>query len=220
MFLSHTSELRAFPAGRSFVAAAEAAVSRVGDAVTDMSYFPAREAKAAHVCQEAVRAADIYVLIADFRYGSPVSDRPEVSYTGLEHDTAKALNLPRLVFLLDKTTEGPADLFLDHEFGARQDAFRARLSDSGVTIARVVSPDDLTAKLLHALTTLSHTGRAGLASVKRPVRSIPARNREFNHHRRRAQDDTAMEALRADPLWRLPRPYRDQPRRPKIGRLA
>jgi hypothetical protein len=154
VFLSHTSELRKFPAAGSFVAAAESAIMRAGDVVVNMAYFPAEAKPPAEVCEEAVRVADVFVLIAGFRYGSPVRDRPEVSYTELEHHTAEAAGLPRLVFVLGEDTDGPAAMFRDPEYGARQEAFRKRLSDSGITTATVTSPGGLEAALLHALSAL------------------------------------------------------------------
>jgi len=190
VFLSHTSELRRFPVGRSFVAAAQDAVIRAGDAVTDMAYFPAREGKPAQVCREAVAAADVFVLIAGFRYGSPVPDRPQLSYAELEHATAEARGIPRLVFLLGEDTEGPAGMFGDLEYGARQQAFRGRLAGSGVTTATVSSPGGLETALLQALTALprpdqrsapagaAHTAVANTGGARR-VWTIPARGRGF-----------------------------------------
>jgi hypothetical protein len=155
VFLSHTSELAEFPADRSFVAAAMAAVARAGDAIADMEYFPAREGRPSAYCREVVRGCGVYVGLIGLRYGSPVRDQQEVSYTELEFHAATEAGLPRLVFMLDENADlriPPSRLF-DQEADRRerQRAFREWLCEAGVTAAKVASPGQLETMLYQAL---------------------------------------------------------------------
>ncbi len=196
VFISHTAELRALPDDRSFVAAVESAIARAGDVVVDMAYFTAHDQRPAQLDRETVASADVYVLLAGFCYGSPVRDRPEVSYTEHEFEAAGEAGIPRLVFLLSEQVKGPAALFRDSRHGARQEGFRRRLQDSGITTTEVTSPDHAEVAVLDALRQLPRAESA-LAPVGR-VWGIPARSARFTGRTRQ------LETLRSALLARQP----------------
>jgi WD40 repeat protein len=153
-------------------------VQRAGHAATDMAYFSARDEQPADVCRAKVAEADVYVGILGFRYGSPVRDDPRVSYTELEFDTATALGLPRLVFLLGDDAGVPRRRFADRDRGDRQDAFRRRVQEAGLTTATFTSPDQLETRLFHALVELDRlpAGRQpGRGAGVPPLFTVPHR---------------------------------------------
>ena len=146
VFVSHTSELREFPAGRSYVAAVERAIAACGHVIVDMADFPAADLTTAELCAERVRGCDVYVGLLGTRYGSPVRGKPEVSYTELEFKTATEAGLPRLVFLLDTGAAEvgiPPSRLIDLEFGALQEAFRCRVRGSGLVTQAFADPATL-----------------------------------------------------------------------------
>jgi tetratricopeptide (TPR) repeat protein len=185
VFISHTSELRDFPRGKSYVAAVERAVSAAGHVIVDMADFASADQTAAQVCAERVRGCEVYVGVLGTRYGSPVRDRPEVSYTELEFDTATEEGLDRLVFLLDSHADDvamPPSALIDREFGARQDAFRRRVQDSGLTTQSFANPDMLGQLVERSLRELADTRRridSGIWREQVPAELQPARVSKF-----------------------------------------
>jgi len=175
VFVSHTSELRDYPPGNSYVAAAERAISAAGHVIVDMADFPAADQPPARLCMDRVRGCEVYVGVLGTRYGSPVRDKPEVSYTELEFDTATEARLDRLVFVLD---EGAADVgmpvsaLIDREFGARQDAFRRRVRESGLVTGSFASPAGLGQLVERSLRELARARRTGGGNQGGPVPAV------------------------------------------------
>jgi Tetratricopeptide repeat/Domain of unknown function (DUF4062) len=146
------------------VAAVERAVSAEGHVIVDMAGFPAADQASAQLCVELVRSCEVYVGVLGTRYGSPVRDRPEVSYTELEFDTATEAGLDRLVFLLDTGAEEvgiPPSALIDREFGDRQDGFRRRVQDSGLVTQVFADPATLGQLVERSLRELAEKRRRG-----------------------------------------------------------
>lgn len=151
VFVSHTSDMAQFPAGRSFVQAALDAVSRAGMAPVDMRHFAAQNESPADYCQRRARECEVYVAVVGYRYGSLVPGKA-ISYTELEFQAATAAGIPRLIFLLDQTA-GPADPADPRDGPAEQ--FRQRLRDAGLIVRTFTSAEGLELEVYHALTELS-----------------------------------------------------------------
>lgn len=170
IFVSHTAELRDFPRGTSYVAAVERAISAAGHIIVNMADFPAADRPAADLCAGRVRGCDVYVGVLGTRYGSPVRDRPEMSYTELEFDTATQAGMDRLVFMLDMDAEAiaiPLSEIIDLEFGSRQGAFRRRIQESGLVTRPFSSPAELGQLVERSLRELAGTRRRISSGIQR-----------------------------------------------------
>ena len=137
-----------------------------------MADFPAASQPPAQLCIERIYGCDVYVGVLGTRYGSPVRERPEVSYTELEFDAATEAGLDRLVFMLDEDAADvgmPVSALIDREFGARQDAFRRRVQDGGLVTGSFVSPATLGQLVERSLRELARTRRFDDGSQGGPV---------------------------------------------------
>lgn len=200
VFLSHTSEFREYPQNKSYVNHAEQAVIAAEHTPVDMEYFGAADQRPADMCAAKVNACDVYVGIFGMRYGSPVRDRPEVSYTELEFDTATEAGLERLVFVLNESTEDarlPVKAVNDPLYGQRQQAFLERVRNSGVTVQRFSTPENLEKLLERSLRQLADRSVPKPATgAFRPVAARPVPKYLPHMPDRREQDAALTEALR------------------------
>jgi hypothetical protein len=159
-FLSHASELAAFPEGHTFAEAALDAVRQADYVAVDMRDFTARPHSPTRLDTEQLGQCSVYIGLLGLRYGSPARDFPGRSYTELEYETATAAGIPRLVFLLSEDAVLPGKAVRDPEYGKRQEEFRRRvLEEPDLTCRYFETPDELHRVLLEALRGLDQESR-------------------------------------------------------------
>ena len=163
VFLSHTSELRAYPKGPSYIDKAEEGVIAAGHVPIDMKHFPAVDEPAATYDVRRVEECDVYLGIFGLRWGTPILGKPNISCTEQEFDHATAIGIPRLIFIIDTSSTElglPPDALLDMEHGQRQQVFLQRVRNSGLIVKPFVNPEDLKALVERSLRELAVSGRA------------------------------------------------------------
>ena len=134
IFISHTSACAAY---------ADAAIEACNEAQrlpVDMRWFSAADRTPTANDARKVLDCSVFVTILGLDYGSPARDRPDCSYCELEWEDATAHRLTRLAYLLKGDD---ADI--------RQQTFRQRVLDSGVTANFFTDAADLRHKLFKAL---------------------------------------------------------------------
>jgi hypothetical protein len=167
------------------VAEVERAISASGHVIVNMADFPAADQPAAQVCVDRVQGCDVYVGVLGTRYGSPVRDKPDVSYTELEFDTATQAGMDRLVFLLDTDADDvgiPLARLIDHQFGDRQEAFRHKVRASGLTTQSFANPAKLGQLVERSLGKLAETRQRLVGGIQReqiPAEPQPVRESKF-----------------------------------------
>lgn len=125
---------------------------RQGMFPTMMEHLPASDADAIQESLRMVDEADYYLGVFAHRYGH-VPEGHDVSITEMEYERAVERNIPRLVFLMDKSHKISIDDVEMGEGAAKLKTFKGRLEKERV-VDYFNSPADLRAKVIDALSRL------------------------------------------------------------------
>jgi formylglycine-generating enzyme required for sulfatase activity len=141
IFLSTSREL-----SRSYVRAAEQAISMVGNVQADSDWPGDVRSRPLELIAELLGRCQLFVGLYGPSFSAGLGDRPGISAMEQEFDLATEKGLPRLIFVLDTNAPdaNPGD-------GERQQAFLQRIAASGLPLQGFRTPDQLAALLVEAL---------------------------------------------------------------------
>jgi tetratricopeptide (TPR) repeat protein len=119
-----------------------------------MEHLPASDDEAISASLKMVDEADIYVGVFAYRYGYiPKENNPKhISVTEMEYNRAVERNIPRLIFVMDKSHPITAD-DMDIENAAKLKTFKDRVQTENI-VNFFKSPTDLRAYVINSLSQL------------------------------------------------------------------
>lgn len=125
-----------------------------------MEAFVASDVEQFEVIKKVIQLCDYYILILGKRYGS-INPKTGLSYTEMEYEYAKELEIPVLVFAMDESVDVPAEKTeTEKDKIIALNKFRAKALDS--RLARIwKTPDELTGAVAIAI-------MRAKASIQRP----------------------------------------------------
>lgn len=141
---------------QSYREAVRGALNKAGCIPCGMERFSASAQSPLETCFEELEKSQVYICVLGMRYGS-IDTESGKSYTELEYEKAKAMNLPILAFLIDEDKAVFKKKDLDSEDMAikmsKLEEFKKRIKDSKeVTCAFFDSPASLSDLVFRSIT--------------------------------------------------------------------
>ncbi len=121
---------------------------------TMMEHLPASDADAIKASLKLVNEADIYVGVFAHRYGY-VPAGHDISITEMEYNHAVERDIPRQIFVMDKTHPITIDDVEQGEGAIKLKAFKERVQTENI-VNFFDSPDDLRANVINSLSQFRH----------------------------------------------------------------
>jgi AAA domain-containing protein/uncharacterized protein DUF4062 len=128
---------------------------RQGTSPMMMERLPAADAEAVQSCLVMIDQSDIYLGIFAYRYGYvPLADNPrQISLTEIEYNRAVERDIPRLIFMMDKSHSVTIDDVEQGEGAIKLKEFKERVLEEN-TVVFFKSPLDLRAHILGDLSVI------------------------------------------------------------------
>lgn len=124
----------------------EELLNRIETSFRSMKFFGSKEGEPLDQCLAKLRECNYYVGAIGFRYGEIHPDHG-LSYTELEYDEAKRLDIPRRIYIASSGVLIHPEHVESDEKRKQLEAFKQKLKKEN-TVVPFVSPEDLTTKVV------------------------------------------------------------------------